>query len=135
MECSKWSFIRMSSITILKRMPQMKEISKKNKLNKLELSRFMIPSILPGNVPTMCSSPQNSTQGRKAQFVDMLFEWELSANAPILALQRISKQSLTQFLFSPWTQKTSPQIRVLQKKRNRKRKRTIGRTNLGMMGL
>ena len=65
----------MSSITILKRMPQMKEISKKNKLNKLELSRFMIPSILPGNVPTMCSSPQNSTQRRKAQFVDMLFEW------------------------------------------------------------
>lgn len=43
-------------------MPQMKEISKKNKLNKLELSRFMIPSILSRNIPTMCSSPQNSTQ-------------------------------------------------------------------------
>lgn len=43
-------------------MSQMKEMSKKNKLTKLELSRFMIPSILPRNVPTMCSSPQNSIQ-------------------------------------------------------------------------
>ena len=53
---------QIGAFSIHERMPQMKEISKKNKLNKLELSRFMIPSILPGNVPTMCSSPQNSTQ-------------------------------------------------------------------------
>lgn len=62
MECSKWSFIRMISVTILERLPQMKVEYEKNKPTKLELSRFMIPSILPRSVPTINPSPQNSTQ-------------------------------------------------------------------------
>ena len=135
MECSKRSFIRRVSESILQTIRQMKVEYEKNKLHKLELFRFMNPSIVPRNVPAIYSSSQNSIQRRRAQFADMLFEWELLSNASPLALQLILEQSLPQFLFSPWTQQTNRQIRVSQKKRNRKRKGTIGRTSLGMMGL